>query len=247
MTHKRPVSLYSTTMSPSQVASESRLLPGGASSFFREPVSGFMHLIALMVSLAAGGVLVGRSLGDPLRAGATAIYALSMCGCFLASSIHHLVKGPRSLEMRLLRLDHAAIFPFIAGTYTPVCLLMLPHAMGLPLLAIVWTVAVLGVAYKLWLAPEPASLTDPPDMASTAVYLVMGWLVAPAVRTLAADSLPGSLPLAIAGGLAYSIGGIVLSKRLFDWWPGRFGHHEIWHVLVIVGAACMYGYVFANL
>lgn len=214
---------------------------------FRDPVNGLMHGVALLLSLIGTAALVWSCKADPARAVTSAIYGLSMCGCFLASSLHHLMRGSRQTEMRLLKLDHAAIYPFIAGTYTPICVHLIPGAPGIALLAMVWGIAVIGMVYKLGFAREPASVDDPPELGSTLLYVAMGWLIVWKLSDVLAHSHGLSFVLAAAGGLAYTLGGIILSRRLFDWWPGRWGHHEIWHACVMVGAACFYAYVFINL
>lgn len=214
---------------------------------FRDPVNGFLHLGALLASLVAGAALLWACRADGLKLAAVAVYVLGMAGCFLGSTLHHLVRGERALEMRLLRWDHAAIYPFIAGTYTPVCLLLLPRGPGLALLAAVWAIAAAGMVYKLGFAPEPASVDDPPPAVDTALYVAMGWLIVFQLGELVARAKGGTLGLAVAGGLAYSIGGAILSRRWLDLVPGRFGHHEVWHLCVIAGAACFYAFLWANL
>jgi len=214
---------------------------------FRDPVNGLMHGAALLLSIIGTAVLVWSCKADPTRAMTAFIYGLSMCGCFLASSMHHLLRGSRKTEMRLLKLDHAAIYPFIAGSYTPVCVHLIPGAPGLLLLGVVWAIALAGVVYKLVFAREPETVDDPPELGSTLLYVAMGWLIVWKLSDVLAHSHGLSIVLAMAGGIAYTLGGIILSRRLFDWWPGRWGHHENWHVCVMVGAACFYAYVFINL
>ncbi len=218
-----------------------------SSSRWRDPVNGVLHGVALILSIVGTLFLVWTFRTDVVRALTAAVYGLTMCGCFLASTLHHLVRGTRSAEMRLLKLDHAAIYPFIAGTYTPICVHLLPGSAGLVLLTVVWGVALAGVVYKLAFAREPERVDDPPDLASTLLYVAMGWLVVSQLAPLVAHSRGLSIVLATVGGLAYTLGGVILSRRLFDWWPGRLGHHEIWHVCVMVGAACFYSYIFINL
>lgn len=217
------------------------------SSRFRDPVSGFMHLAALLLSIAGTIVLVWTFRADELRALTSTVFGLSMCGCFLASSLHHLLKASHRTEMRLLKLDHAAIYPFIAGSYTPLCIHLIPGTGGLVLLAVVWSVAVVGVVYKLGFARDPKSVDDPPEFGSTMLYVGMGWLIVWKVSDILAHSRGASFVLAAVGGLAYTVGGVIVSRRLFDWWPGRWGHHELWHVCVMVGAACIYAFIFINL
>lgn len=214
---------------------------------FREPVNGLMHLAGLVLSIIATVALVARVGGDPLRALSSVIYGVTMCGCFLASSMHHLFRGSRATEMRLLRIDHAAIYPFIAGSYTPVCLQLLPGLSGRVLLGVVWVIAIVGVVYKLAFARDPARVEDPPDLASTMLYVAMGWLSVTQGPAILAHSHGSSIILGIIGGISYTVGGLILSRRWLDFWPGKLGHHEIWHVCVLIGAACLYGFVFLNL
>lgn len=221
--------------------------PMPLSARFREPVNGFMHLAALLLSAVGSGVLLWGAHGDGLKLLSLAIYGVSMCGCFLASSLHHLVRGERELEMRLLRLDQAAIYPFIAGTYTPVCVLVLPAPAGYVLLAVVWAIALGGLVYRLGFARDPARVEDPPHVVDTVIYVAMGWQIMWQARAVLERSMPGTFWLAVAGGLFYTLGGVILTRRLFDFRPGRLGHHEIWHAFVMAGAACFYAYLFLNL
>jgi hemolysin III len=217
------------------------------SRHFREPVNGLLHLSALLASLAGVGLLMAACRADGFKVLAIAIYGIGMAGCFLGSTLHHLIRGERALEMRLLRLDHALIYPFIAGTYTPVCLLMLPARSGGWLLGLVWAIAFTGMVYKLGFARDPATVEEPPNGVDTALYVAMGWLALPFVGQLSAAARPGTLVLAILGGVVYSLGGLILSRKLCDFWPGRFGHHELWHVCVIAGAAAFFAFICVNL
>lgn len=214
---------------------------------FREPVNGFMHLFALLLTLVGTGALLWACREDVSRMVTAAVYGTGMAGCFLASTLHHLVKADRRTEMRLLRWDHAAIFPFIAGSYTPICLHVLPRPSGLWLLGVIWAIALGGVIYKLFFAKDQERVEDPPEMSTTMIYVAMGWLIVFFGSDVLARSASGSFGLALAGGIAYTLGGVILSRKLLDFKPGRFGHHEIWHACVMVGAACVYAYVWANL
>lgn len=221
--------------------------PAPLAARFRDPVNGFMHLAALLLSLAGTLVLLRAAGGDALKLLTVAIYGISMCGCFLASSLHHLVRGERELEMRLLRLDQAAIYPFIAGTYTPVCIHVLPAPGSYFLLAVVWAIALSGLVYRLGFARDPARVEDPPHAVDTVFYVAMGWQIMWQGSALLERSAGGTFWLAVAGGALYTLGGVVLTRRLLDFRPGRIGHHEIWHAFVMAGAACFYAYLFLNL
>jgi hemolysin III len=210
---------------------------------FRDPVNGALHFGALVATLAAAVPMWLHSHGD----WSVLVYMAGMAGCFIGSSLHHLVVGSRALELRLLKWDHALIYPYIAGSYTPVCMHVLPAPAGLWLLAAVWAVAGAGMVYKLGFAPDQADVNDPPGLVDTLFYVAMGWLAVTQVLPLYAHSAPGSMPWLVVGGAAYSVGGLVLARKWLDIWPGRFGHHEFWHLFVIIGSACVYGYVWLNL
>jgi hemolysin III len=207
---------------------------------FREPINGILHFGALLVSLLGTGYLLGLSAQQPLKQLTLGIYGLCMSLTFLASTAHHLIHGPRRLEEWFLKLDHAAIFLFIAGTYTPVTMHLLPVTARWPVLGIVWTIAVLGVLYKLIVFKVPEDLSTPPDRLSTLAYVLMGWVIvfqAPALL----QSLSGTgLILGLLGGMFYTVGGIILTTQSFDFAPGLLGHHEIWHLFVIGGTVCLY-------
>jgi hemolysin III len=127
------------------------------------------------------------------------------------------------------RLDHAAIFLLIAGTYTPFCLL-LGGRDGTILLSVVWGGAIAGVAQAVvWpTAPKPLA---------AAVYLLLGWVVVPVIPALRTRLGPASLALLAAGGLTYSLGAAVYALRRPDPFPRVFGYHEVFHALVIVAAS----------
>ncbi len=216
-------------------------------SRFRDPVCGFLHFSALLVSLVAGAALAWACREDATKLIAVSVYALSMIGCFVGSSLHHLVRGERATELRLLKWDHALIYPFIAGSYTPVCLFLMPPAAGHLMLGTVWFIALTGFVYKLFFAKDPESVEEPPGPLDTALYVAMGCLILFQVFELAARSKGQTLGLAVAGGVAYIVGAVILSRKLLDFYPGRLGHHEIWHLCVIAGAACMYAFIYLNL
>jgi hemolysin III len=128
------------------------------------------------------------------------------------------------------RLDHSMIYLLIAGTYVPLCLVALPPAWGIPMLAMVGTLAAIGMVLKL-------AFFHGARYVSYALYLVMGWVAILAGPALV-DHLTGAqLGLIVAGGLAYTIGFPVLVTRRPNPWPSTFGYHEVWHLLTVVAAA----------
>ena len=201
----------------------------------REPVNGISHLLGLL--LAAAGTLLLLSLArKPEQLAAFSIYGATLILLYGASTLYHsLPLSDRPLRA-LRTLDHIAIYFLIAGTYTPIALISLGDRLGWTLLAIVWFIAAAGIPFKLFFLDAPVWL-------STGTYLFMGYLALVAVVPLArVVSLTGLLWL-VAGGIAYTVGAVIYSRQRPNPFPGRFGHHEIWHVLVLVGSACHFAFM----
>lgn len=202
----------------------------------REPVNGASHLIGLL--LAGGGtVLLLRMANGPWQLVAFSIYGATLILLYGASSLYHLLPlSPRPLRA-LRTLDHIAIYFLIAGTYTPVALITLhDRFLGWSLLAGVWLIALAGIPFKLFFLDAPVWL-------STGTYLAMGYLAVVALVPIAqAVSLSGLLWL-LAGGVAYTIGAVIYTRRKPDPFPGYLGHHEIWHLLVLTGSACHFAFM----
>ncbi|MEN3109861.1 hemolysin III family protein [Uliginosibacterium paludis] len=185
------------------------------------------HSIGLAAAIAAFPVLVVATVrhGSTLNIVAASVYASTMVLMFAASMIYHMLTPGRAKEI-LRKIDHAAIYLLIAGTYTPFTFSVLAGPWGWSLFGVIWGLAALGLFLKF-------SNRLQREWLSSALYLLMGWLVVVAAVPLFRNlSLTGSVWL-IAGGLAYT-GGIVfylLDSRL------RYGHF-IWHLFVLAGAAC---------
>ena len=161
---------------------------------------------------------------------AAAIYAASVSALFGVSALYHRVTWNGPARRRLRRLDHAMIFLLIAGTYTPVGLLVLNGTLATVVLAIVWGGAVAGTVLEL-------AWTGAPRWLGGIVYLALGWVAVVAMPQLFAQlGLAGGL-LIVAGGLAYSVGAAVYALRRPDPVPAVFGYHEVFHLLVIAGVA----------
>jgi hemolysin III len=181
------------------------------------------HALGVLLALGALPVLAAD---DAARAGTRHlgvwVFATTMLLVYAVSSAYHAAPvGPT--KGLLKRLDHAAIYLFMAGTFTPFAL---GHSLGAPLLALVWSVAAMGVAMKL-----AGYLRD--RTVSTALYLAFGWLVIAAAQPLLASLGRDGLQWLLAGGIAYCAGTLffMLDQRL------RFGH-LVWHVFVLVGSGC---------
>jgi hemolysin III len=205
------------------------------SMHIREPVNGASHLVGLMLACAGTTALLKMASG-PWQLAAFSVYGATLILLYAASTLYHTLPISERPLRALRTLDHIAIYFLIAGTYTPVALVTLHGRLGWALLAIVWFIAVAGIPFKLF-------FLDAPVWISTATYLAMGYLALVALVPIAqAVSLSG-LAWLIAGGIAYTVGAIIYTRQRPDPFPGRFGHHEIWHLLVLTGSACHFAFM----
>jgi hemolysin III len=201
----------------------------------REPFNGASHLIGLVLA-CAGTVGLLRMASGPWQLVAFSIYGTALILLYGTSTLYHslpLAERP----LRIFRtLDHIAIYFLIAGTYTPVALVTLHSPLGWGLLTAVWLIALAGIPFKVYFLDAPVWL-------STATYLGMGYLALVAVVPLVQAVSARGLMWLVGGGLAYTIGAIIYSRQRPDPFPGRFGHHEIWHLLVLTGSGCHFAFM----
>ncbi len=192
---------------------------------------GTIHVISVAASLVALIALLVIGIHTQMVSWvlALAIYGVALVATFSFSAGYHLVGRPKLKEI-LRRFDHAAIFLMIAGTYTPFVLIKMNNAWGLGLLAVVWTMAAIGIAIKLFL---PRFL----DGLSTALYLVQGWAVLAAWEPLRSALPGGVLTLLMVGGVLYTIGVV------FHLWNRLPYQNAIWHGFVLTAASCHYAAV----
>ena len=190
---------------------------------------GVSHEVAAALALGAWVALAVVAPGPKALAAAN-VYGASLFALFAVSALYHRPRWPERARLWMRRLDHSAIFLLIAGSYTPLCLL-LPPSRGLPMLAVAWTGAALGIAQAVfWVrAPRPLAVS---------LYLVLGWLVVPMVPGLRSALGDGALALLALGGLLYTIGAVIYATHRPDPFPRVFGYHEVFHAFVIVAAAC---------
>ncbi|HET7501272.1 MAG TPA: hemolysin III family protein [Kofleriaceae bacterium] len=196
---------------------------------------GVSHQIAFYVALCAGAALIAAT-GDARSMAATAVYVVSLAAMLGVSASYHRVDWSPRVEAWWRRADHAMIFAFIAGTYTPLSLLGLDRATGHRLFALAWTAAGLGILRAvLW----PRA----PRVVASVLYVAVGWVVVayfPAVRA-ALDPL--SLTLLLIGGICYTVGAVVYAARRPDPAPAVFGYHEVFHALVLIACGCHFAAV----
>lgn len=210
----------------------------------REPGSAITHFIGMMLAVfASTPLLIKTAAGaNPVASGAMAVFMLSMITLYGASTLYHSVTVKDSFLKIFRKIDHMMIFVLIAGSYTPVCLIVLGGKLGYTLLAVVWGIAIVGMLIKaLWITC--------PKWFSSVIYIAMGW-VCLAVFGQLWHTLPHSAFLwLLAGGIIYTAGGIIYALKLpiFNSRHKNFGSHEIFHLFVMGGSFChfifMYLYV----
>lgn len=208
----------------------------GLRIWLREPINAITHFLGVLLSIVGTVFLVALAQGDAWKVTAFAIYGGSSILLYLASTLLHALDAPERAAQWLIRTDHAAIFVLIAGSYTPIALVSLRQqspAWGWTLVAVVWVLAGLGVTFKLaWFRA--------PRWVSTALYLVLGWLAVVAVVPLVRAIDLGGLLWLLGAGLFYSVGAVIYALKRPSPYPYVFGYHEIWHLFVLAGGACVY-------
>jgi hemolysin III len=194
----------------------------------RPLMRGTLHLAAAM--LAPFGLVLLLMLADsPRRYVGASIFATSLLLLYASSASYHMVPWPARLRSIMMRVDHSMIFVLIAGTYTPFCLVILDYSWGIPMLAIVWTLAGTGVLMKVLWPRAPRWL-------SVGLYLGIGWMgVIPASQVQAGLPAPG-IVLLVLGGVLYSSGAVMYGLQRPNPFPRVFGFHEVFHVFVIAGS-----------
>ena len=203
-------------------------------SLGEEIANSVSHGVALLAAIVAVPFLIDavrqRGLVDLIGA---SVFALTMVLLYLTSTLYHALPEGRGKRL-VLKLDHGAIYVFIAGTYTPFALSALDGAWGWTLFILVWSLAALGATLKAF-----DRLSHP--WLSTGLYLVMGWLVLIAAMPLVAHLSPTGIVLLVAGGLTYTagVGFFMLDSR----W--RYAH-TIWHCFVVGGSGFHYFAVLSN-
>lgn len=189
------------------------------------------HLAGAIFSLLGLVILVVQASvkGDPWLIVAFSIYGLSLFLVLISSTLHHGINGSEKVEHLLKLFDYLAIFPLISGTFTPLCLVLLRTPMGWSIFGVIWGLAIVGMIIK-------CIFPHIPKWVSSTIYISMGWMgFIIALLLFKTIGILGILYLSL-GGIFYSIGFIVFNLEKPNPVPGKFGFHEIWHILVILGA-----------
>ena len=197
---------------------------------------GALHAAAFPLALAAGALLVALASTGTARLGA-AVYAITSALLFGVSAAYHRGLGSARLRDLLRRCDHANIYLIIAGTYTPLALLALHGGVRVVVLAVIWAGAAAGAVFRLaWM--------HAPRWLYTSLYLALGWVALAVLPQLARGAGLAVIGLVVAGGILYSLGGLVYALRRPDPLPGWFGFHEVFHSLTVAAYAAQYTAIF---
>jgi hemolysin III len=217
------------------------IVPGGSAVEMTDQIAagrdkprlrGVLHQAAFIVAVALAPLLiVGADAGRPRLA--AAVFAGSVAACFGASALYHRVTWTPRVRLWMRRIDHAGVYLLIAGTYTPVSLLVLRGAWRPVVLTVVWAGAAAAIILKfVWV--------QAPKWLAAAIGLALGWVAVIALPQLIVHLDPAAVTLLVVGGLAYTAGAIVYARQRPDPAPAVFGYHELFHALTIVGVACQY-------
>ena len=197
-----------------------------------EPVPtwrGWLHAGTTPVAVAAGIVLICLANG-PQAKWASAVFALTSLLLFGNSALYHRFAWSPRVKRLLKRIDHSNIFLLIAGTYTPLSLLALPPSTGIPLIIVVWSVALLGIAFRiLWIGA--------PRWLYVFAYLALSWTAVSQFPALFAANA-AMMVLFVVGGVLYTIGALAYALKRPNPFPGRFGFHEVFHTCTVLAFAC---------
>lgn len=193
-------------------------------SIAEEVAHALTHGIGAIASIVGLVFMVVWALqyGDAWHVVSASIYGASLILLYTASTLYHSFPWPR-VKAIFQKMDHAAIYFLIAGTYTPFALINLRGAWGWTLLGVVWSIAIIGVVLEI-------SLRQRKKWLSLSLYLGLGWMAVVAIKPMLDNVESGGLWLLLAGGLAYSFGVI-----FYVWKSLRF-HHAIWHLFVLAGS-----------
>lgn len=212
--------------------------------YIKDPGSAITHFIGMLMAAFAAVPLIIKAAREPARIYLVSIiiYAVSLVLLYAASTTYHTFDRSEKINTLLKKIDHMMISVLIAGSYTPICLLVLGGRTGFILLSIVWGIALIGILIK-------AFWVYCPKWVSSALYIGMGWTCVLAFTQILNSMSPAAFGWLLAGGVIYTAGGIIYALKLpiFNLRHENFGSHEIFHLFVMGGSAChfivMYAFV----
>lgn len=203
----------------------------------KDPFSSLSHLIFAGISFLAGIHLIARGFeqGGKLTGLSMLLFVIGLVGLYLASGVYHALDISPAVNKRLRKVDHSMIYVLIAGTYSPLCLTVIKSPKGIILFIVVWSLALAGIILALcWI--------DCPKWMSSLIYILMGWTCIFAYSDIVAAFEPTPFAWLLAGGIIYTIGGVIYALRLKCLSPivKGFGNHELFHLFCIGGSLCHY-------
>lgn len=197
------------------------------------PWSAITHGVGAALALVGAVCLLIHSVlaGNWPKVLVFAIYGASMVCLYTASTLYHCLRTSVPVRLALRKYDHCSIYLLIAGSYTPICMTALDARVGVPMLTAIWFLAAAGI----WLTIAKGNI---PRLITSVIYLCMGWLAVFAIVPLYRSLSGAGFFWLLAGGILYSVGGVLYALK----WPGRdnprFGCHEIFHVFIVLGSVC---------
>lgn len=212
--------------------------------YIKDPGSAITHFIGMLMAIFAAVPLIIKAAHEPGRIYLISIiiYAASLILLYAASTTYHTFNKSEKINTLLKKIDHMMISVLIAGSYTPICLLVLGGTTGFILLAIVWGIAIVGILIK-------AFWVYCPKWVSSALYIGMGWTCVLAFTQILNSMSAAAFGWLLAGGVIYTAGGVIYALKLpiFNLRHENFGSHEIFHLFVMGGSTChfivMYAFV----
>lgn len=212
----------------------------------KDPISGFSHAFGAILSIVGLVILVvfASLYGDAYDIVSYTIFGVGLVLLYTFSSLYHLLNLKEKATNVLRKFDHIMIYILIASTYTPICLGVLRGPWGWSIFGVIWGLAVLGtILTSVWLKA--------PRWLTTGIYLGMGWMVIlaiyPMLKTFAVLNALSLLWWLLAGGILYTVGGIIYGLK----WPHLknkyFGFHEIFHIFILLGSACHFIFILSLL
>lgn len=201
----------------------------------KDPGSAITHFIGMLMALFAATPLLIKASRKPdlVHLISLSIFIISMILLYTASTLYHTFNLSEKINRRLKKLDHMMIFVLIAGTYTPICLIVLSGAVGTVMLILIWSIALLGIILK-------AFWVYCPKWVSSVIYIIMGWTCVLSFTQLISALPTKAFIWLLAGGIIYTIGGVIYALKLpiFNGKHKYFGSHEIFHLFCMLGSFC---------
>lgn len=203
----------------------------------KDPGSAITHGIAMILAAFAAAPLLLKAFRGPNQNHilSLAVFIISMILLYSASTLYHSLNLSEKSNLILRKLDHAMIFILIAGSYTPVCVIVIRGKTGWGLLALIWGIAIVGILLKMF-------YINCPHWLSSAIYISMGWTCVLAFSPIVHNLPRPAFFLLLTGGIIYTVGGIIYALKLplFNSLHKNFGSHEIFHLFVMGGSLCHY-------